>query len=211
MKRAFDFFLSLFGLVISSPFWLLFGLAIWLEDGGAIFYAQDRVGKDGLIFESLKFRSMVIDIDEKTALRQAEEEDTRVTKIGRILRATAMDELPQLANILKGEMSFVGPRALQPVEKEVNETKPRSVWEIKGFKERSVVQPGLTGVAQILAPRDIPRQEKFKYDIWYIKNRNFSLDLRLIILSFFITFRGAWEKRGDKLSRRILEDLSKTL
>jgi len=214
MKRLLDFLLAAIGLLISFPLWLAFGVLIWLEDRGHVFYFQDRVGKGGRIFKGMKFRSMKPRADKETVFIQAVEEDLRFTRIGRILRSTAMDELPQLVNILKGDMSFVGPRALAPREKDAGETDDKSIFDIPGFKERAVVRPGLTGVAQILAPRDIRRQDKFKYDIWYIRNRNIFMDLYLIFLSFLITFRGRWEVRQDKfgflvngLKRRIEREL----
>jgi len=200
IKRIFDFSLSLFGIIASFPVWLVIAFLIWLEDGGEIFCHQDRVGKGGVLFESLKFRSMFKDAEKTTGPIQAAQFDVRTTKLGRLLRITAMDELPQLLNILKGDMSFVGPRALRPVETDAHETVAKSVWEFEGFKERSRIQPGLTGIAQILAPRDIARNEKFKYDIWYVKNKCFMLDLFLILLSFLITFTGEWEIKGEKLS-----------
>lgn len=119
MKRLFDIFLSSFGLILSSPLWLLFSLAIKLEDRGTISYAQERVGKDGRIFKALKFRSMIPDAEKQTGAVWTVENDPRVTKVGRILRASAMDGLPQLWNIFRGDMSFVGPRALRPEGKEV--------------------------------------------------------------------------------------------
>ena len=199
LKRVFDFLFALCGLFISFPLWSIFGLGIWLEDGKQVFYSQERVGKDGLIFKGIKFRSMIHDAEKSLGPVQSQEKDLRVTRTGRLLRATAMDELPQLWNILKGEMSFVGPRALRPVEAEVVDGSPRSLWEFPGFKERSSVRPGLTGIAQVFAPRDIPRNQKFKYDIWYVRNQNFWLDIRLIMSSFLITFRGRWEARNKKL------------
>jgi len=143
---------------------------------------------------------MIVDAEKYFGPLQAQDHDQRVTRIGRLLRNTAMDELPQLINILKGDMSFVGPRALPPVEIEAGDSQPKSVWEFKGFKERSGITPGLTGIAQILAPRDIPRSEKFKYDIWYVKNQSFLLDIYLIFLSFLVTFMGKWETREDRLA-----------
>jgi len=142
---------------------------------------------------------MIYHKDINTYFVQAEEDDARVTKIGVFLRATAMDELPQLINILKGDMSFVGPRALVDVEKEVSDNVYRSVFEIPGFVERSSIRPGLTGIAQILASRDIDRENKFKYDIWYIKNRNLFMDIRIIAVSFLVTLLGRWEIRRDKI------------
>lgn len=199
MKRFFDIFLSSIGFIGSSPLWLLFSLAIKLEDRGSIFYAQERVGKDGRIFKVLKFRSMIPDAEKHTGAVQAVENDSRVTKVGRILRATAMDELPQLINILKGDMSFVGPRSLRPNEKEVHGNPDKtSIEDIPGYKERLTVRPGLTGIAQVYLPGDALRKEKFQYDLLYIKNQSFLLDLKLIFLSFWITFRGKWESRQKK-------------
>jgi lipopolysaccharide/colanic/teichoic acid biosynthesis glycosyltransferase len=115
------------------------------------------------------------------------------------MRATAMDELPQLLSIFRGDMSFVGPRALRPGEIEVQgDGRHVALEDVPGFSERCRVQPGLTGVAQIYAPRDIVRRNKFRYDRIYIRRQSFALDLRLVVLSFWITFRGTWEVRGKK-------------
>jgi lipopolysaccharide/colanic/teichoic acid biosynthesis glycosyltransferase len=131
---------------------------------------------------------------------QATERDPRVTRIGGVMRATAMDELPQLWNIFVGDMSFVGPRALRPGEIETGGHGEHIAMEdIPGYRERHSVRPGLTGVAQIFAPRDVPRRHKFKYDRIYINRQTFALDMRLILLSFWITFRGKWEHRKNKL------------
>lgn len=198
LKRSFDFMLSLSGLVISLPLWIIISLAVFLEDGFPIFYLQERIGKDGKFFKAVKFRSMIKDAEKKTGPIQAEENDSRVIKIGILLRHTAMDELPQLINILKGDMSFVGPRALRSQEKETRDESVKSIFDYPDFKERSKVRPGLTGIAQVFAPRDIGRKHKFEYDIWYIKNRGFLLDIYIIILSFLITFERKWETRNDK-------------
>lgn len=200
MKRTFDFILALFGLVFSFPLCLLFTVLIWCESGSPVFYLQERVGKDGLTFKSIKFRSMRQQACEKNYFTQASEHDKRVTKVGEFLRRTALDELPQLINILKGEMSFVGPRALVACEKEVCATFINSIFEIPGFTERSKVKPGLTGAAQAFAPRDISRQQKFEYDIWYINNRSFFLDIYLILLSFLITLKSKWEVRKNRFN-----------
>lgn len=200
MKRIFDFTLAFFGLILSLPFWLLFTFLIWRDSRRPIFYLQERVGKDGRIFKGIKFRSMIQDACEENEFVQASEDDKRVTKIGRLLRYTALDELPQLINILKGEMSFVGPRALVLCEKEVHDPVIKSIFEIPGFQERSKVKPGLTGVAQAFAPRDIGRQHKFRYDIWYIKNWSLFLDIYLIFLSFLITLKGKWEVKDSRFN-----------
>ena len=200
LKRPFDFLLSLAGIIVSSPLWVLFGLLIFLEDGPPIFYFQERVGKGGKIFKAMKFRSMIRDAEKDTGPVQAVENDPRITRIGKLLRATAMDELPQLVNILKGDMSFVGPRSLRPKEKEVHGNPDETnIEDVPGYEERLAVRPGLTGVAQVYLPTDALRKEKFRYDLDYIKNQSFLFDLKLIILSFWITFRGKWQSREKKV------------
>jgi lipopolysaccharide/colanic/teichoic acid biosynthesis glycosyltransferase len=199
MKRAFDATLAGTGLILSSPLWLVFAALIKLEDGGPIFFAQDRVGLGGRRFDALKFRSMRPDAEALTGAIQASEDDPRVTRIGRFMRATAMDELPQLWNILRGDMSFVGPRALRPGEIEAGaDGRLTRLEEVPGFEHRIKVRPGLTGLAQVYAPRDVPRRQKFRYDRLYVNRRSWCLDLRLILLSFWISLLGTWEVRGRK-------------
>lgn len=199
-KRSFDITLSLFGIILSSPLWLSISLAVLLEDGFPVLYLQERIGKGGRIFKALKFRSMVKGAEEGIGPVQAVEDDPRVTKVGRFLRATAMDELPQLINILKGDMSFVGPRALRPTEVEVHgNSEATGIEEIPGCKERQTVRPGLTGLAQIYLPTDAPRRQKCQYDMLHIEKQSLWLDLKLIFLSFWITFRGKWESRDRKI------------
>jgi lipopolysaccharide/colanic/teichoic acid biosynthesis glycosyltransferase len=199
-KRAVDLALSGLGLIGSAPIWLLIAVAIKLEDRGPIFYGQDRVGEGGRIFRALKFRSMIPDAEAGVGAVQATRHDPRITRVGRLMRATAMDELPQLWNIFVGDMSFVGPRALRPGEIETTgEGRHVRMETIPGYAERHSVRPGLTGVAQIFAPRDVPRRYKFKYDSLYIRRQSLALDMRLIGLSFWITFRGKWEDRSRKL------------
>jgi lipopolysaccharide/colanic/teichoic acid biosynthesis glycosyltransferase len=195
-KRAFDAALAAAGLVLSSPLWVLFGLAIKLEDGGPVFYRQTRVGLRGREFDALKFRSMRPDAEAGVGAVQAVEDDPRVTRTGRLMRATAMDELPQLWNIFRGDMSFVGPRALRPGESGSGDA--GEIDCVAGYAVRISVRPGLTGIAQIYAPRDVPRRQKFRYDRLYVRRRSMWLDLRLILLSFWISFRGTWESRGRK-------------
>ncbi len=199
LKRAFDASLAGFGLVLSSPLWALFAAAVKLEDGGPVFYRQERVGLNGRVFDALKFRSMRPDAEVHLGALQASENDPRVTRIGRLMRVTAMDELPQLWNILRGDMSFVGPRALRPGEIEVGaDGRLVKLEDVPGFEHRTRVRPGLTGLAQVYAPRDLPRRQKFRYDRVYVQKRSAWLDLRLILVSFWISFRGTWEVRGRK-------------
>jgi lipopolysaccharide/colanic/teichoic acid biosynthesis glycosyltransferase len=198
IKRLFDMVLASAGLVASAPLWLLFAAGIKLEDGGPVFFEQERVGQYGRPFLALKFRSMRPDAEALTGAVQATEADPRVTRVGRIMRATAMDELPQLWNILRGDMSFVGPRALRPGEIEAESGRLVRLEDVPGFQHRIRVRPGLTGLAQIYAPRDIARRQKFRYDRLYVGKRSWLLDVRLILLSFWISLLGRWEARGKK-------------
>jgi lipopolysaccharide/colanic/teichoic acid biosynthesis glycosyltransferase len=198
-KRALDIVLSAAGLVASAPLWLAIAALIKLEDRGPLFFSQERVGQDASHFRAFKFRSMIPDAERRSGPIQSGQNDARVTRVGRVLRATAMDELPQLWNIFRGDMSFVGPRALRPGEIEVNgRGAVEQLEDVPGLASRCAVRPGLTGVAQIYAPRDVIRRQKFRYDRIYIRRQSFWLDVRLILLSFWITFRGTWETRGRK-------------
>lgn len=192
-KRAFDIFLSGVGLLWALPFGLLVALAIKLDDRGPIFYRQVRVGKGNREFTSYKFRSMVADSDKKWGAVPAREKDPRITRVGRVLRATAMDELPQLWNIFRGDMSFVGPRP------EWIELVKRFRKEVPGFDLRHTVRPGLTGFAQIYGDSELPRRQKLRYDLVYIRRQSLWVDFRLIAFSFLVTFMGGWEVRASKV------------
>ena len=198
-KRSFDVALSGMGLLLSSPLWAVIAAAITMDSRGPVFYMQGRVGEGGRTFDVLKFRSMIADAEKDVGPQQAHQNDPRITRVGRVLRATAMDELPQLWNIFRGDMSFVGPRALRPEEIDVDGDGASVALEaIPGFAQRCAVQPGLTGIAQIYAPRDVSRRQKFRFDRLYIQRQSLFLDVRLIVLSFWITLRGTWEAREKK-------------
>jgi len=200
LKRAFDVIVSGAGLLVFSPIAALIAIAIKIEDGGPVIFSQDRVGLGGRVFLAHKFRSMIVDAERLTGAVQATENDPRVTSVGRVLRATAFDELPQLWNILVGDMSVVGPRPLRPGEADTTaDGKLLSLDAIPGYHERHRVRPGLTGLAQVYAPRDLPRTGKFRYDMLYQRRAGLCLDLRLIVTSFWITVRGRWEHRGRKV------------
>src|SRR5262245_61495497 len=193
-KRLLDVGLSGIGILASMPIWAAIAVAIKIEDGGPVFYTQDRVGEGGRIFTVFKFRSMIPNAESGVGAVQATKNDPRVTRVGRLMRATAMDELPQLWNIFRGDMSFVGPRALRPSEIEsTTDGELIPMDEIPGYVERTRLRPGLTGVAQIYAPRDVPRRHKFRFDRLYSRKQGFWLDVRLILVSFWITFRGRSE------------------
>jgi len=195
LKRPFDIFLSLLGLCISFPLWLVIPCAIFLEDRGPIFFSVRLFGKHDRPFLWLKFRTMK-HLKGKTHEMVFLEKDPRVTRVGKLLRATAMDELPQLINILKGDMSFVGPR---PVDRLEGNPQYPDVSEIPGYEMRSRVRPGLTGLAQLYADKYISPRNKFRYDNLYIRTMTFLLDLEIILLSFWVTLKGGWERRGRKV------------
>jgi lipopolysaccharide/colanic/teichoic acid biosynthesis glycosyltransferase len=199
VKRLFDIAVSGAGLLVFSPVAALIALGIKLEDGGPVLFRQERVGRDCRVFTAYKFRSMVVDAERLTGAVQATANDPRVTRMGRLLRGTAFDELPQLWNILRGDMSVVGPRPLRPGEADTTaEGAHLPLSAIRGYQERHRVRPGLTGLAQVHAARDLPRTGKFRYDLLYQRKAGFCLDLRLIAQSFWITARGRWEHRGRK-------------
>ena len=199
LKRPFDIFVAVIGLLIASPLWLVFTVAIKLEDRGPILFTQNRWGKDKGMIRVYKFRTMVPNAEERFGHIQAQENDPRVTRVGRLLRATSLDEMPQLLNIVRGDMSWVGPRALPIDEVQVREEGELPDEAIPGFQERSRLRPGLTGIAQIFAPRDVPRQQKYAYDAIYADSQSFWLDIHLITVSLWITLRAKWEARDSKL------------
>jgi lipopolysaccharide/colanic/teichoic acid biosynthesis glycosyltransferase len=188
LKRAFDVGFSLFGIIASLPLWAVISLAIYMEDGGPVFFSDIRAGRNKRAYRHFKFRTMFRDAERETGPVWSGPQDRRVTKTGRILRATALDELPQLINILKGDMSFVGPRPERTVFVD------RFIKEIPGYERRFSVRPGLTGTAQVYGKYDTPPAVKLRYEIEYINNMNIFLDLKLIFLSFVITLRGGWSR-----------------
>jgi lipopolysaccharide/colanic/teichoic acid biosynthesis glycosyltransferase len=192
LKRICDIFLAVIGLLFSAWLWVLMCILIVINDGTPIFVKQMRVGKNGRLFTFWKFRSMKKSSDGARLHCQAQENDTRATRFGSILRKTALDELPQLINILCGDMSLVGPRPLLFQERELHGGE-ETVEQIPGYRERISIRPGLTGLAQIYAPRDLPRKRKFEYDILYIRKMNFPLDIKLLLISILVTLTGTWE------------------
>jgi len=200
LKRMLDIFMALIGLIILAPVWMILWIVIIGEDGSPVFIKQKRIGKDGRHFSAFKFRSMHTSSLSECVNVQAYENDARITKIGKILRNTAIDESPQLINILRGDMSFVGPRPLLSCEVEVHNPSPSDIEDIPGYDQRISVVPGLTGIAQLCMPRDVSREKKFEYDLMYISKRCLLTDIKLILFSLAVTFLGRWEKRGRKLS-----------
>jgi lipopolysaccharide/colanic/teichoic acid biosynthesis glycosyltransferase len=198
-KRTFDMALALVGLVLTAPLLALIALLVRVDSRGPVLFKQERVGKDGRPFRILKFRTMV---QGAAALgpRLTRKRDPRITRVGQVLRWLKLDELPQLFNVLRGDMSFVGPRPLAEQEIETGSDGAFvPLAAIPGYVERHSVRPGLTGLTQVFARRDLPRRGKFRLDRLYVRHAGFCLDVRLVALSFWITLRGRWEHRGRKV------------
>lgn len=179
-KRVMDVIAALLVVVLAFPFWLFIMLAIRMETDGPALFKQDRVGKDGRLFKIFKFRTMYIHTPE-FALSPSSPKDQRITKIGRFLRKTSLDEFPQFINVLRGEMSLVGPRPEMPfiVDKYRD-------WE----RRRLQVKPGLTGLWQILGRKELPLHESIEFDFYYIKNRSFLLDLTILLKTIPVVLKG---------------------
>ncbi len=177
LKRTLDIVLCMVAMVVALPFMLITAIAIKLEDGGPVFFKQKRATIGGREFEILKFRSMIVDAEKEGFSIPATGEDPRITKVGRIIRATRIDELPQILNILKGDMSIVGPR---PERLEHVREYSR---EIPEFEYRLKVKGGLTGYAQIYGKYNTSAYDKLRLDLMYIENYSILLDIKLIILT----------------------------
>ncbi|NJA22055.1 sugar transferase [Clostridioides difficile] len=182
-QRIMDLVLSIVGLVIGLPLIAIFGILIKIEDKGPITYKQERLGKCGRRFYIYKLRSMRTDA-EKFGAQWAEKDDPRITKVGKFIRKTRIDEIPQLFNILKGDMGLIGPRPERPnFTVQFNE-------EIPGFINRLAIKPGLTGWAQVNGGYEITPEEKLKEDIYYIKNRSILLDFKILFKTVKVVLTG---------------------
>lgn len=182
MKRALDLAVSLAGFIITLPIMLITAICIKLYDGGPVFYTQQRLTKDGRIFNVYKFRSMRTDAESDGVARLAGENDDRITPVGKIIRKLRIDELPQILNILKGDMSIVGPRPERPELAAENEK------EMPEFRYRLKVKAGLTGYAQVLGKYNTTPYDKLRLDLMYIEQYSFLLDLKLILMTIKILF-----------------------
>ena len=188
-KRLFDLGLGTFGLVLFSPLWILTSVAIYLEDGGPILFIQKRVGKGGREFTAYKFRTIYKRFDAEVAKGVAvHSDDKKVMRVGRILRRTAFNELPQLLNILKGDMSFVGPRPEPPEFIAAYEKEVPNLGRL-----RYQIRPGLTGIAQVFGPHNMNPRNKLRYDLLYMRRRSFWLDIKLIGMSVWNTISAKWD------------------
>ena len=183
VKRVMDLSMSLVALVVASPIMLLVAVAIKLEDGGPVFYKQERVTRGGKVFKIYKFRSMIVDAEKEGMSIPATDHDPRITKVGRLIRATRIDELPQLLNILKGDMSIVGPRP------ERVEHVQKYTEEIPEFSFRLKVKGGLTGYAQIYGKYNTTPYDKLRLDLLYIEKYSLLLDIKLILMTLRVMLK----------------------
>lgn len=180
IKRVFDAVVAAVLLILLSPFMALIALAIKLNDGGPVLYVQDRVGKDGKTFRCYKFRTMVVGAENKGLGLEVAKDDPRITRVGRFLRHWTLDEIPQLFNVLKGDMSIVGPRPTVP-----GQVARYTPWQ----RRRLEVKPGMAGWAWIHGRNNLPWAERIKLDIWYVDHWSLRLDLYILLKAFLILFR----------------------
>ena len=196
LNRVLDVVSAAAGLVLTSPLLAASAIAIKLEDGGPVLYRQLRVGRDGEDFELLKLRTMVVGAETKGAGFAVDRGDSRITTVGRLLRRTSVDELPQLWNVLRGEMSVIGPR-------------PTLRYQVDTYTDRQrkrlAVRPGLTGWAQVNGRATLPWEERIELDVWYVEHRSPWVDLTILLRTplalFGGTYRGAtggWRPPGDR-------------
>lgn len=198
-KRIFDIGLAFFGLLIFTPVWLLSLFLVWFEDPGPVLFVKNSVGRGGVNFHQFKIRSMVLEAEQDTGPILAQESDERILWIGRFLRKTALDELPQLLNILRGEMSFVGPRPQRTV---LVYTYLQTMPE---YAFRHLVRPGLAGLAQVAGDYYLTPRQKLRFDRLYIQYCGLGFDLKLLALAFLVTFWYRWQKDWNgRLPRRRL-------
>ena len=204
-KRALDIIISLLMLMVTSPIMLIAAIAIKLEDGGTVFFKQARVGQGGKVFNILKFRSMIMNAEKDGKPQPAVAGDSRITKVGKILRSTRLDELPQLFNILAGNLSLVGPRP------ERCEHVAIFTDELPEFSYRLRVPAGLTGYAQIYGKYNTSARDKLLLDLLYVEQQSFLMDMRIVFMTVKIMFtqestEGFDEKKSNAINQKASED-----
>jgi len=189
VNRSLDAALAGLGLALASPVLVAAAVAVKLDDGGPVLYRQTRVGKDGVDFELLKLRTMVVGAEKQGAGWAVNEGDSRITRVGAVLRRLSLDELPQLWNVVRGDMSLIGPR-------------PTLRYQVERYDERQRrrldVKPGLTGWAQVNGRASLPWHERIELDLWYVEHRSFLLDMRIIAKTVHMLVAGTGLYKGDK-------------
>ncbi len=178
-KRAFDILFSFILLLLLSPLFLIVSVAVKLDSKGPVFFKQERIGLNARVFKIYKFRSMCVGAESMGTGQYSFSGDPRVTRVGKILRATSLDELPQLINIIKGDMSFIGPRPPLTYHP----------WEISEYTDEQLrmfeVRPGITGWAQVHGRKDVEWHERIRLNVWYVDNCTFLLDIRIFFKTIF--------------------------
>jgi len=188
LPRAADVVIASLGMVLASPLLLLSAVTIKLDSRGPVLYRQPRVGRNGEVFELFKLRTMRPGSDPKGVGTAVTAHDQRVTRAGRLIRRFSLDELPNLVNVLRGEMAIVGPRATLPAHAELYSERQRRRLELK---------PGVTGWAQIRGRAGIPWEERIELDVWYVEHRSLALDLRILARTPFVLIRGQGQAASD--------------
>jgi lipopolysaccharide/colanic/teichoic acid biosynthesis glycosyltransferase len=189
LTRLFDLIVGLIALAVSAPIQAVAIIAIRLESAGSPIYRQHRVGKDGEPFEMLKLRTMVANAEFQGAGLALNYGDPRITRVGKLLRRFSIDELPNLVNVVRGEMSIVGPRPT--IQVQVDQYTPEQ-------RRRLEVKPGLTGWAQVNGRASLPWHERIELDLWYVKHRSFALDMRIIAMTVRMLVNGDGLYKGEK-------------
>lgn len=183
IKRCFDFIIGVLGTVVLSPVFLLTAIAIKIDSPGNVFFLQERLGKDGKVFKIIKFRSMCVGAEHTGSGVYSGKGDTRVTRVGRFIRATSIDELPQLINLIRGDMSLIGPRPPLTYHP----------WTIDQYTEEQLhmfdVRPGITGWAQVHGRKDVEWNKRIALNVWYVRNISFLLDLKIFFMTFVKVMR----------------------
>lgn len=182
-KRAFGFFFALLGLIVTSPIMLIIAILIKLESPGPVIFKQPRIGKDGKVFEFYKFRSMCNNAEKTGSGVYSDKNDSRVTKVGKFIRATSLDEIPQFVNVLKGDMAFIGPRP--PLTYHPWTYDKYTEYQKKMFN----VRPGLTGWAQVHGRKQVEWNKRIELNVWYVENLSFLLDLRILFTTVLKLFK----------------------
>lgn len=205
IKRAFDIIISLLALIILSPVMLITAAFIKLESKGPVIFKQERLGKGGKVFRIYKFRSMCVGAEHTGSGVYSGKSDARVTKTGKIIRATSIDELPQLVNILKGDMSLIGPRPPLTYHP----------WSIEEYSEEQLhmfdVRPGITGWAQVNGRKDVEWNKRIELNVWYTRNMSLWLDVKIFFLTIFKVFTNADNENTTETAKQAQEEKQEAL
>lgn len=202
IKNILDFLLAFIGLIILFPFFIIFSILIKLESKGPVFFKQERIGKDGRVFKIYKFRSMIVGAENIGTGVYSKRDDNRVTRVGKFIRMTSIDELPQLINILKGEMSIIGPRPVLTYHP----------WKYEEYTEHQLkrfkVKPGVTGWAQINGRKDVEWNKRIDLDIYYVENINFLFDLKIFFKTIYniVMMKDNYNVKQTAISNNIKEE-----